>query len=66
MEASAFKAWQKHVALKNREAAAVLGKSMATIARYRAEGVPETESVTVRLALRAVVNALPPWPSSIK
>lgn len=60
MRPEAFRAWQAHTKMKNREVADALGKSLATIARYRATGVPEAESVTVRLALRAIANALPP------
>lgn len=62
MSPEAFRAWQSHVKLRNYEVEAALGKSKATIARYRADGVPEGESRTVRLALRAIANALPPWP----
>ncbi len=64
MTPESFKAWQAHVKLKNHEVEAMLGKSKATIARYRSEGVPGTESRTVRLALRAIANALPPWPEA--
>lgn len=64
MRGEAFRAWQSHMKLKNHEVEAMLGKSKATIARYRAIGVPEAESITVRLALRALANALPPWPEA--
>lgn len=40
---------------------AALGKSEDTIARYRRDGVPERESLAIRLAIRALANALPPW-----
>lgn len=63
MRPEAFKAWQAHMKLKNYEVEALLGKSKATIARYRAGGVPDGESVAIRLALRALANALEPWPS---
>ena len=62
MRPETFRAWQEAMKLTNQEAEDALGKSRATIARYRAEGVPQAESRVVRLAMRAIANHLPPWP----
>ncbi|MFG1462280.1 hypothetical protein V5F77_05200 [Xanthobacter sp. DSM 24535] len=63
MTPEAFRAWQEHSGLSGKEISEALGKSTHTIVRYRQSGVPAEESTTVRLALRAISNALPPWPA---
>lgn len=63
MTPEAFRAWRQPRFRTQAEAGRALGKSRATIARYEANGVPEDESQTVRLAIRAIANDLPPWPA---
>lgn len=64
MTPEAFRAWRKPRFRSQTAAGLALGKHRATIARYEAEGVPDDESQTVRLAMRAIANDLPPWPAS--
>jgi hypothetical protein len=63
MTPEAFRAAQAHLGLSGIRIGQALGKSPNTIVRYRRDGVPEGESQTGRLALRALANALPPWPA---
>lgn len=62
MKPETFRAWQDHMGLSGVEIAKALGKSDETISVYRKKGVPKRESLLIRLALRALANALPPWP----
>lgn len=64
MTPEAFRAWRKPRFRSQAATGLALGKSRATIARYEAEGVPADESQTVRLAIRAIANDLPPWPAA--
>jgi DNA-binding XRE family transcriptional regulator len=63
MTPEAFRAWRKHVRLTQDQAGAAIGKTRQSVYRYERDGVPEAEARTVALAMRAVANALPPWPS---
>ena len=62
MTPESFRAWQEHAGLSGRAVSEALGKSEDTIVRYRKHGVPDRESRAIRLAIRALANALPPWP----
>lgn len=64
MTPGSFRAAQEHLGLSGIQIGQALGKSPNTIVRYRRDGVPEGESRAIRLALRAIANALPPWPEA--
>lgn len=64
MTPEAFRSAQDHLGKSGKELGEDLGKSEDTIVRYRKHGVPDRESRAIRLAIRALANALPPWPAS--
>lgn len=58
-----FRTWRKARYRSQAAAGEALGKSRATIARYERSGVPEEDSLTLRLAMQALSAGLSPVPA---
>lgn len=57
MSAEDFRRWRSTLRLSDAAAAAVLGVSRTTVARYNREGAPRH----IGLACTAIAMGLPPW-----